>query len=84
MPAFILNLSNLLEQTKFIGVGITTKQYDSIEIFKSTTHRLLNEEDEIEFNINKLNNTKFSERFRNIITFICKPKPTSLIYHKYN
>jgi hypothetical protein len=44
----------------------------------------LNEEIEIDFNINKLKNTKFSNRVKNLITFLCKPKSKSLIYHKIN
>jgi hypothetical protein len=84
LPGFILIFSNLSEQTKFISVGITTKQNDSIQIFLSTNQRLLNEAEEIEMNIDKLTNTKFSTRVRNMFKFLCKPKPKSLLYQKFN
>lgn len=84
LPGLMLIFSNLYDQTRFISVGITTKQNDSIEIFKSTNQRLLIEEEEIDMNINKLANTKFSVRVKNLFRFLCKPKSKSLLYSKYN
>jgi hypothetical protein len=83
LPVLVLIFANLADQTKYISIGITTKQHDSIKIYKTTNQRLLHEEAEIDINIAKLDNTNLSKRVKNIFSFVWKRKPKSILYQNF-
>ena len=57
-PMFIFSFYSLIKHTKLIFLGLTTKQYVSIQLFLKTNEKLLNEENDLDSNLLKMNNLK--------------------------
>jgi hypothetical protein len=88
LPLFCFIVANFYKQTYFILCGITTKQYDSILVYKNSPERKSikgssNLTPKLSLNgeiyLKQIEGLSIKNKFKNFINFCVKPKSRSLV-----